>query len=68
MVEQKTTTQGIKMSKGVESILVSKQEIVVSPKLKPTVVEGVHVVIKVKDSEPKHKQQNGNIVRRVPRD
>jgi hypothetical protein len=34
VVEQKATTQGIKMSKKVEPILVTRQEIVVLPRAK----------------------------------
>jgi len=40
------------MSKGVESILVTRQETVVLPKVEPTVVESVCVVIKVRYNEP----------------
>jgi hypothetical protein len=36
MVEQEATTQGIRMSKGVEPILVIKQETVILPKVEPT--------------------------------
>jgi hypothetical protein len=36
MVEQEVTTQGIRLSKGVEPILVIKQEIVILPKVEPT--------------------------------
>ncbi len=41
------------MSKKVEPILVTKQEIVVLPKAEPIVAEHVHVAIKVKYNEPK---------------
>ncbi len=53
MVEQKVTTQGIKMSKGVEPIFIIKQKIVVLPKIEPTITKGVPMVIKVKYSEPR---------------
>jgi hypothetical protein len=56
------------MSKGVEQVLVTRQEIVVLPKAKLTMVECVLVVVKMKYSEPKFNQQNGSIVRKVPRD
>ncbi len=52
MVEQEATIQGIKMSRGVESILVTKQKIVVLPKAKPIVVEGVPMANKVRYNEP----------------
>ncbi len=37
MVEHKTVTQGIKMSKGVELIFITRQEIVTLPKVEPIV-------------------------------
>jgi hypothetical protein len=52
-VEQKATIQCIKVSKGVEPIPVTRQEIVVLPKAKPIVGEGVPMAVKVKYSEPK---------------
>jgi hypothetical protein len=39
------------MCKGDESILVARQEIVVLPKAKPTVVEGVLMVVRIRYSE-----------------
>jgi hypothetical protein len=36
IVEQKITTQGIKMSRGVELVLVTRQEIIVLLRAKPT--------------------------------
>jgi hypothetical protein len=36
------------MSKGVESILVTKQETIGLPRTKPIVAKGVHVVIKIR--------------------
>jgi hypothetical protein len=68
VVDQKVATHGVKMSKGVESILVSRQEILVLPRVEPTIVEGVHVVVKVRYSEPRFNQQSGSIVRGVLRD
>jgi hypothetical protein len=53
VVEQKATTQGIRMSKGVKLVLVIRQEIVVLPRAKPTVAQGVLVIFRVKFSEPK---------------
>ncbi len=52
MVEQEATIQGIKMSKGVELVLVTKQEIIILPKVKPIITQGIHVVVKVKYSKP----------------
>ncbi len=56
MVEQETTTQGIRMSKGVELVLVIKQETIVLLRAQPTVAQGVFVAIKVKYNEPKFNQ------------
>jgi hypothetical protein len=56
------------MSKGVESILITRQEIIFLPRTKLFVVEGVHVVIKVRYSELKLNQHSGRIVKGVPRD
>ncbi len=56
VVEQEVRTQGIRMSRGVESIFVTKQGIVVLPKAKPTIIEGVLVAVRVRYSEPKHNQ------------
>ncbi len=52
VVEQKASTQGIIISKGVESVLVIKQEIVVLLRVEPIVVEGVPTAVIVKYSEP----------------
>jgi len=41
------------MSRRIEPILVIRQEIVILPKVKPIVVEGVHVAVKIKYSEPR---------------
>ncbi len=56
------------MSKRIELVLVIRQEIVVLPRAKPTIIEGVLVVVRVKYSEPKLNHQSGSIVRGVPRD
>jgi hypothetical protein len=53
VVEQEAGTQGIIMSRGVESILVTKQETIVLPIVEPTVAEGVHVAIRIRYSEPR---------------
>jgi hypothetical protein len=56
------------MSKGVELVFVTSQEIIVLPKAKPIVTEGVPMVVRVKYSEPTLNQHNESIVRGVPRD
>jgi hypothetical protein len=38
------------------------------PRAKPTVVEGVHVGVRVRYNEPIFNQHNGSIVKGVPRD
>ncbi len=68
MVEQEVTIQGIRMSKGVELVLITRQESVVLPTIEPIVAKDVHVVIRVRYSEPKLNQQNGSIVKGVPKD
>jgi hypothetical protein len=68
VVEQEATTQGIRMSKGVEPVLVTRQKTIILPKTKPTIAKGVHVVVKVKYSELKINQHNGSMIRGVPRD
>ncbi len=55
------------MSKGVESVLVTREETIVFPRVKSIVV-GVPMAIKVRYDEPIFNQQNENIVRGVPRD
>jgi hypothetical protein len=37
------------MSKGVETIFVTRQETIILPKAKPIVVEGVHVTIRIRN-------------------
>jgi hypothetical protein len=44
------------MSKGVELVLVTRQETVILPKAEPIIAQGVLVVVKVKYSEPKLNQ------------
>ncbi len=68
VVEQEAATQGIKISKKIKLVLVTRQEIVILPKEEVTVVEGVHVVVKVRYNEPRLNQQNVNIVKGVLRD
>ncbi len=51
VVEQEATTQGIRMSKGVELVHVTKQEIIVLPKAKP-IVANVHVVVRLRLVNP----------------
>jgi hypothetical protein len=68
VVEQEVAIQGIRMSKGVESILITRQENVILPTLEPIVEKDVHVVIRVRYSEPKLNQQNGTIIKGVPKD
>ncbi len=53
MVEREVTTQGIKMSRRVELVFIIKQEIIVLLKVEPTIVKGVHVVVKGRYNEPK---------------
>ncbi len=53
MVEQETTTQGIRMSRGVELVLVTRQETVVLPKVEPIVAQGVPMAIRAGYNEPK---------------
>jgi hypothetical protein len=40
------------MSKGVELVLVTKQETIVLPKAKPTMAQGVPMAVKIKYNEP----------------
>jgi hypothetical protein len=56
------------MSKGVELILVTRQETIFLLRTKPIEVEHVPMVVKIMYSEPIFNQQNGSIVRGVPRD
>jgi hypothetical protein len=44
------------MSKGVELVLITRQETIVLPRAKPTVAEGVLVDVKVRYNEPKFNQ------------
>ncbi len=56
MVEQEVTTQGIRMSKGVEPVLITIQEIIVLLRVEPKVVKGVHVIVRGRYNEPKFNQ------------
>jgi hypothetical protein len=56
------------MFRGIELILITKQETVVLPRVESTMVECVLVVVKVRYSEPIFNQQNVSIVRGVPMD
>jgi hypothetical protein len=56
------------MSKGVESILVTRYEIVVLPKVELVVAKCVPTTIKMNYSEPKFNQQNGSIIKGAIRD
>jgi hypothetical protein len=44
------------MSKGVESVLVTRQKTRILPKTEPTVTEGVSMVVKIKYNEPRLNQ------------
>jgi hypothetical protein len=68
VVEQKATIQGIKMSRRVELVLVTRQETIVLPRAKPTIVEGGPVAIRMRYNEPRFNEWNGNIIKGVPRD
>jgi hypothetical protein len=56
------------MSKRVEPVFVIRQKTIVLPKVEPIVIEHVHVAIRVRYNEPIFNQQNGSIIRIVPRD
>jgi hypothetical protein len=56
VVEVEAITQGIRMSKGIEPVLVSRQEIIFLPKAKLTITKGVLMVVKVKYNEPRLNQ------------
>jgi hypothetical protein len=56
------------MSREIKLILIARQETLVLPKAEPTIVQGVHVIVRIKYSEPIFNQQSGSIVKRVPRD
>jgi len=65
VVEQQVPTQDIKIYREVQLVLIIRQETVILPKVEPRIAKGVPMVIKIKYSEPKLNQQNGNIVKRV---
>jgi hypothetical protein len=56
------------MSRGVELVLVTRQETISLPKAKPTVAECDLVVVIMKYNEPIFNQQNERMVKRIPRD
>ncbi len=68
MVEQEATIQGIRMSRGVKLVLITKQETIVIPIAELTITKCVLVAVRVRYNEPKHYQQNGNIGRKILRD
>jgi hypothetical protein len=53
VVEQEAIIQGIKMFRGVELVLVTKQKIVTLPRTEPIVAKGVLVAVKIRYNEPK---------------
>jgi hypothetical protein len=68
MVKQETTTQGIKMSKRVGPILITRWETIILPRVEPTMAQGVLVAVKVRYNEPRFNLQNRNIVKGISRD
>jgi hypothetical protein len=56
------------MSRKVESVLVTKQEIVLLLRVEPTIAIGVPMVVRVRYNEPIFNQQNGNIIIGILRD
>ncbi len=68
VIEKKVATHGIKISRGVELVLVTEKKNIVLPKAKPTIVEGVFMAVKVRYCEPIFNKKNGSIVKGVPRD
>jgi len=67
-VKLEAATQGIKISKGVDLIFITRQEIISLPRIELIVAENVPMVVRVKYNEPKVNQQNGSIMNGVPRD
>jgi hypothetical protein len=53
VVEQQIPTQDIKIPREFELVLITRQEIVILPKVEPIIAKGVPMVIKIKYSEPK---------------
>jgi hypothetical protein len=62
VVEQEATIHVIRMSKGAKSVLVTKQETIVLPRIETTITKVIPMVVKLKYNEPKFNQQNGSIV------
>jgi len=56
------------MSRGVELIFVTRQEIVILPKAEPTLAKGVPMAVRVMYSELRLNHQSGSIVKGVLRD
>jgi hypothetical protein len=56
------------MSRRVELILVIRQKNIILPQVESTMVKCIHVAIRVRYSELICNQQNGSIVKGVPRD
>ncbi len=56
VVEQEVVTHGIRISKGVKPILITKQENVILPRIEPTIAKGVPMAIKVRYNEPRVNQ------------
>jgi hypothetical protein len=56
------------MLKRVELIFVTRQETIILLRAKTIVIEHVHVAIRMRYNEPIFNQQNGSIIREVPRD
>jgi hypothetical protein len=67
IIEQEAITHGIKISRRVEPIFITRQENVILLKAKPTIAKGVLMVVRVKYNEPRVNHQDGNIVNGVPR-
>jgi hypothetical protein len=56
------------MSRGVELVFVTRQEIIILPKVEPLVAKGAHVVVRVRYNEPRLNWQNGSNIKGVSRD
>jgi hypothetical protein len=67
VVEQEVTTQNIRISEGVELILIIRQGTVILLRAKLTIIEGVHVAVRIRYNEPRLNQHSGSIIRGVPR-
>jgi hypothetical protein len=67
IIEQEAITHGIKISRRVEPILITRQENVILLKAKPTMAKGVLMAVRVRYNEPRVNHQDENIVNGVPR-